>query len=231
MDMDPYARMVARAVQTYGMVLRDKAGAVVLYAENPANRYAEDPYTKTDGILGCPNGQPAPAQLQRTPAERVRHLSPPSDFDRVEVLKAVARSGARAIVVGDVAGALHGWPLRLQRGDHIELVVHGSDRTLIDAVASATEGVRVVDTLPGTGGYVDLVRRHELVDVDGVSVAVTGLVDLLRITFADSDAYRLRRRAALDKTLECHARGLQDRAPVQVAGLQAREAIDAWRQT
>ena len=42
-EMDPYARMIARAVQRYGMVLRDTAGAVVFYAENPGGRYATDP--------------------------------------------------------------------------------------------------------------------------------------------------------------------------------------------
>ncbi len=56
LDMDPYARMIARAVQKYGLVVRDKSGAVVLYAENPANRYAQDPYTKAGGILHCPSG-------------------------------------------------------------------------------------------------------------------------------------------------------------------------------
>jgi len=56
LDMDPYARTIARAVQKYGLVVRDRSGAVVLYAENPANRYAQDPYTKAGGILRCPGG-------------------------------------------------------------------------------------------------------------------------------------------------------------------------------
>jgi len=56
MDMDPYARMIARAVQRYGMVVRDRAGAVALVAESPAGRYAQDPYTKAGGILNCPGG-------------------------------------------------------------------------------------------------------------------------------------------------------------------------------
>ena len=39
------------------MVLRDTAGAVVFYAENPGGRYATDPYYGRDGILKCPKGK------------------------------------------------------------------------------------------------------------------------------------------------------------------------------
>lgn len=54
-DMDPYARMIAKAVQKYGMVLRDISGSVNFYAENPSNRYKEHPYYGPGGILRCPN--------------------------------------------------------------------------------------------------------------------------------------------------------------------------------
>lgn len=57
--MHPFARMIAKAIQKHGMILRDTAGAVVLYAENPANRYATDPYSGPGGILDCPGGKPA----------------------------------------------------------------------------------------------------------------------------------------------------------------------------
>src|SRR5258708_1646939 len=53
-DMDPYARMVATAIQKYGMYVSDRAGAVTLRGENPGNRYAADPYFGTNGILKCP---------------------------------------------------------------------------------------------------------------------------------------------------------------------------------
>jgi hypothetical protein len=57
LDMDPYARILARAVQKYGMILRDKAGAVVFYAENPGTRYEVDPYFGRHGILRCALGK------------------------------------------------------------------------------------------------------------------------------------------------------------------------------
>jgi len=56
--LTPYCKMIARAVQEYGMTVRDKAGAVVLYGENPlASLDASHPYYGRDGILGCPGGE------------------------------------------------------------------------------------------------------------------------------------------------------------------------------
>lgn len=85
-DMDPYARMVARAVQKYGMVVRDKSGAVTLYAENPAGRYAEDPYRKPGGILRWPEnvdpkntwplGPHTKGRLRGFPFDKLRMLKP-----------------------------------------------------------------------------------------------------------------------------------------------------------
>lgn len=55
-DMDPYAAMLAQAVQRYGMIVRDTAGAVVFYAENPLSKGASHPYFGPGGILRCPKG-------------------------------------------------------------------------------------------------------------------------------------------------------------------------------
>jgi hypothetical protein len=56
MKLGPYCLMIAKAVQKHGMVLRDKSGAVNLYAENPAGRYPVHPYFGPGGILRCPEG-------------------------------------------------------------------------------------------------------------------------------------------------------------------------------
>ena len=61
MEMDPYARMLAKAVQTYGLVVRDYSGAVAFYAENPTGMPGPDPYWGPGGILGCPPSGPVPA--------------------------------------------------------------------------------------------------------------------------------------------------------------------------
>jgi hypothetical protein len=56
-DLDPYARMLARAAEKHEIVLCDRASAVVLYAENRLTRGASDPYTGIGGILGCAGGR------------------------------------------------------------------------------------------------------------------------------------------------------------------------------
>jgi hypothetical protein len=60
-EMDPYARMLARAAQKYGIVVRDTAGAVVLYAENPLSSGTRHPYFGIGGILHCRTGRAEPA--------------------------------------------------------------------------------------------------------------------------------------------------------------------------
>ncbi len=52
--MDPYARMLAQAVQRHGMVVWDHGGAVAFRAENPIVNYAIDPYFRPGGIFRCP---------------------------------------------------------------------------------------------------------------------------------------------------------------------------------
>ena len=57
LGLSPYCLMIAKAVQEFGMIVRDKSGAVVFYAENPlAALDAAHPYYGRDGILGCPGG-------------------------------------------------------------------------------------------------------------------------------------------------------------------------------
>ncbi len=85
LDMDPYARMLAKAVQRYGMVLRDTAGAVAFYAEKPKSTRGSHPYYGKDGILRCPRlfrwSCSASARLQGFPWEKLQALktTPRSD--------------------------------------------------------------------------------------------------------------------------------------------------------
>lgn len=82
-DMDPYARMIARAVQKYGMVVRDTAGAVVLYAENPLSKGADHPYFGVGGILRCPKGR-AEAACYADSNNRLRGFP----WDKLEAIQA-----------------------------------------------------------------------------------------------------------------------------------------------
>jgi hypothetical protein len=49
--MDPFVRTIAEAAQRYGIVVRDKAGAVTFYAEDPAPT-GTNPYASPGGLFG-----------------------------------------------------------------------------------------------------------------------------------------------------------------------------------
>jgi len=53
-------------------------------------------------------------QLELDPLERVRRLTPPGAPDIAAALSELAGAGVvPGLIIGDVAGALHGWPLAL----------------------------------------------------------------------------------------------------------------------
>jgi hypothetical protein len=51
MPMSPLVRMMAKAVQKYGMVVRDKGGSVAFYGEDPTPT-GVDPYYGPTGFFG-----------------------------------------------------------------------------------------------------------------------------------------------------------------------------------
>jgi transcriptional regulator with XRE-family HTH domain len=176
-------------------------------------------------------------QLSRAPAERVRRLTPLGvSFDVMAVLDALADTRVPVIVIGEVAGALHGWPLVLH-GEAIELCVRRDAVGAVLARLSATDAAASSYGLPsggrlaiteapmGTTGYGDLARGAEAVEVDGGAVQVASLLDLLRIADASSDPDARR-----------HALGYQAVLDVQRAqsalrsadGRTVEERIQAW---
>lgn len=176
-------------------------------------------------------------QLRLTPAERVRKLSR-GDFDRMGVLKLVGIAGVRAIVVGETAGALHGWPLMLDGPGGIDLLVHDDDRRHVEeALASVPnrERVRLLELLPGTWGYGDLARNCVPMDIDGTVVQVGALIDLLRVAHSEQGGFSGEFALALDATLQLteRLRNSSDTGPHQLTEQQARREADRWlaRQT
>ncbi len=176
-------------------------------------------------------------QLLRTPAERVRQLAR-GRLDRVAALKSIGEAGVRAIVVGETAGALHGWPLSLDGPGGLDLIVHRDDWRRAAEVVAATphaERIRLLDSLPGAWGYADLARNAVQVDVDGVTVKVAALVDLLRIAHSERGGFSGEFALALDATLQLteRLRGSRDTPIHKPTEQGAREAADAWlaRQT
>ena len=58
LNLPPMTRMMAKAAQRYGMIVRDQTGhAISFFAENP-NQQAADPYTTTGGFFGGPYPNP-----------------------------------------------------------------------------------------------------------------------------------------------------------------------------
>jgi hypothetical protein len=160
-------------------------------------------------------------QLQRTPTQRLAHVGA---GDRIPVLNELSDVGARAIIVGETAGALHGWPLLLPPGP-VHVVAHSDDR---DAL-SGDPRVRVLEEPPGTFGYRDLARSAQTLALDAGPVHVAALVDLLRIALADRDPHAQTWALALDATLREIARHAAGAITTpQRTPEQARQEVEAW---
>ena len=77
LNISPTAKVMAKAIQKYGMILRDKSGSVNFYAENPSPMMAEgapNPYT---AIFG---GRPAYSILDHFPWDSLQAL--PFDYGK-----------------------------------------------------------------------------------------------------------------------------------------------------
>jgi transcriptional regulator with XRE-family HTH domain len=151
-------------------------------------------------------------QLELEPLERVRRLMPPGSADLAGTLELLAAAELSAVVVGEVAGALHGWPLVLG----VAAVEVCGPRELIGAaltprIVSSSErgyelddggGVEVVERPSGTAGFGDLARGATDVQIGERALRVAGLLDLLRIADAspgpEARRYALAYRAVLD---------------------------------
>ena len=162
-------------------------------------------------------------QLDHGPLERVRRLTPPGAFDAVPVLEALANSGLSTIVLGEVAGALHGWPLVLG-GGRVEVCAMG------ELSLEEREGVLVTVLPPGTAGFGDLARDADTVEIDGAEIRVAGLRDLLRIADASPNPDSRRQALAYQAVLDVQ------RAQLEASAADDRgdeEKIEAWlsRQT
>src|SRR5258708_29476628 len=67
MDMDPFARMIAKAVQKHGMILWDISGVVGFRAENPANKYPDGhPFWKEGAFYVVRRGRTRPIRTIRS---------------------------------------------------------------------------------------------------------------------------------------------------------------------
>jgi len=173
--------------------------------------------------------------LERSPAERLRALSPPGATDLSPALEALSASNIPAVVIGEVAGALHGWPLVLSGTGTVEvcaeqikveaqLLANGLTQSEDLYVLAAGQRLSVVEHPPGTTGPRDLVRDAQTLDLPTGSVEVAGVLDLLRIADAGDGGRRGRDTLALQAVLDVQ-RARAASAPVTASN---EERLQAW---
>ncbi|HEY7961018.1 MAG TPA: helix-turn-helix transcriptional regulator [Solirubrobacteraceae bacterium] len=168
-------------------------------------------------------------QLCLTPAERVRRLAPAwaaGGFDPLGVLERLA-GRARFVVLGDVAGALHGWPVMLG-ARRLEILLADTSLRSVERVAERLDAKPAQDgpagqrrwlladggelwastAAAGTRGYRDVVRDAETMQLaPSVTIGVASLIDLIRIAEASPDAGARVHVPALWATLDVHRQG------------------------
>jgi transcriptional regulator with XRE-family HTH domain len=176
-------------------------------------------------------------QLRLEPAERVKRLTPAwatEGFDPIGALAELAGQ-ARFIVVGDVAGALHGSPIVLgARTLHVvpaetalrrveqaarrldaQPMAEGAAQTQRWALPAGGE-LHATPLPPGTRGYRDLARYVEVMQIaPSTFVSVASLLDLIRIAEASPDAGARASVPALWVTLEMRRRQAAESTPAR----------------
>jgi transcriptional regulator with XRE-family HTH domain len=174
-------------------------------------------------------------QLELDPLDRVRRLTPPGSPDLADALGQLSVSSQHLVVIGEIAGALQGWPLVLSGGT-VEACAQAADGApLLTAIGPRVArdeyelrgGVRlrVVAEPAGSTGLLDLWRGSERVQTPGGEIRVASLVDLLRI--ADASSHRSARLEALAYQAVLDVTDAQRRMPARQDGA-ASERIDAW---
>jgi transcriptional regulator with XRE-family HTH domain len=136
-------------------------------------------------------------QLELGPVERLERLMPAGSPDIVAGLRVLASAASPVVVIGEVAGAMHGWPLVLG-GGVIELCAPKTNAAALRVAAREASGgaqVRVVESPPGTQGLADLWRGSEPVGLGDGEIRIASVLDLLRI--ADASTRRSARLEAL----------------------------------
>jgi transcriptional regulator with XRE-family HTH domain len=175
-------------------------------------------------------------QLELDPLERVRRLTPPGSPDVASALGRLSVAARNLVVIGDVAGALHGWPLVLDGGGIGVCAQVANGAPLLAATGPRTardeyelDGgarLRVVHEPAGTTGFMDLWRGSEPVETPTGEIRVASLVDLLRIADASTGANARRQALAYEAVLD--VRRSLERAATGSERTDA-EQIGAWR--
>jgi transcriptional regulator with XRE-family HTH domain len=167
-------------------------------------------------------------QLALTPDQRVSKLARLLPVKPGAVVRALADQGVRYVLAGEVAGAVHGWPITLDSGEllivpedepgnrrSLEAAVEtlGAHRPDLDDAFAGLDrrfiwpfrGSQRLVAAPrpaGSRGYRDLLRDATLVTLGGVEVQVASLRDLIRLADASPRERDRAFTAALWATLD-----------------------------
>ncbi|MGH2916751.1 MAG: helix-turn-helix domain-containing protein [Solirubrobacteraceae bacterium] len=174
-------------------------------------------------------------QLELDPFDRVRRLTPAGSPDLTDALGQLSVSSQHLVVIGEVAGALQGWPLVLGGGPIEACAQAAEGAPLLTAIGPRVApdeyelrgGVRLrVTAAPsGTDGLLDLWRGSEPVQTPDGEIRVASLVDLLRIAEASTGGSARRQALAYQAVLDVEAA----RATARTEGDQTdAERIDGW---
>jgi transcriptional regulator with XRE-family HTH domain len=174
-------------------------------------------------------------QLERSPVKRLRSLTPPGAPDLVPALELLSEIESPAVVIGEVAGALHGWPLVLSGTGTVEvcgepdklaqqLLAKGLTQSEDQYTTAAGQRISVRQQPPGTTGARDLVRAVETIMLPTGSVPVASVLDLLRIADAADGGRRNRETLALQAVLDVE----RARAAGPPVTATDEERLQAW---
>lgn len=192
-------------------------------------------------------------RLRDEPPTRLRKLAKYSSFDHVAPLAALERHQVDYVLIGWVAGALHGWPIMLTRYDCVEIVPapgqanqsrlgrafaelaahalpvdddHRGTHTIHPWELGSGGQVLITPTPAGTRGYRDLQRDVGRLPVDAdTTVQVASLVDMIRISEASPRSMDRRVRIALLDTREEITNGPAPPSGVSPASLEELNAV------
>lgn len=174
-------------------------------------------------------------QLDLDPLDRVGQLTPPGSSDLASALSQLSVSAQHLVVIGEVAGALQGWPLVLG-GSVIEACAQAADGApLLTAIGPRVarheyelDGgtrLRVTAEPAGTSGLSDLWRGSERIQTPDGEIRVASLVDLFRIADASTGANARRQALAFQAVLDVKAARGTARAE---RGESDADRINAW---
>jgi transcriptional regulator with XRE-family HTH domain len=174
-------------------------------------------------------------QLELDPLDRVRRLTPAGAPDLADALGRLTVAWQHLVVIGEVAGALQGWPLVLGGGT-VEACAQAADGAPLLTAIGPRIGrdfyelhggvrLRVIAEPAGTSGLPDLWRGSEAVRTPDGEIRVASLVDLLRI--ADASTHRSARLEALAYQAVLDVKDAQ-RGERGAGEAAVAERIDAW---